>query len=858
LHESKADISKRREIDDQSNKVASYDEAVNDLLSNDDLMKDKEIEDDYSRNNDNNTITNIARIGVIRGIIGIITSRHSCFGDYGCFPRETRCFPLIFGIASFPQSPERQRITFIVFTKENQRSGYRISASISDTQVKAAPIQSKRKIVIMTHGYAGGFTESNWMGVTKNLILNKSPDHYTVIIVDWSRGAHIINYQRAKANTRVVGAVIASLMYKLKTFHNTEYESTHLIGHSLGAHVCAYAGQYLKKLTNGKKFGWITGLDPAGPCYKADSVSLNEQFTLMFTYISTSAYLYQVLFEVGSHAGKKTISPSITVTFAGIRRTELFQVNFQAVAAGQLASTLLSIPEKTANGGNPGRMETATIKLLLDPDNLKQLNITKIQVNYMSSITESVRKSQSSVLCPVTEDFVKDVQSKIGTQGVFLYKSKADVSERREMDDQSNKVASYDEAVNDLLGYDDLIKDKETEDYSITNDSIPITDIVARLSGLLGIITNQQSCFGDYGCFQRETNCFSFAFGVASFPQSPESQRITFLVFTKENQNTNGYRISASIPDSEVKAAPIQSKRKIILITHGYASGFTESNWMGAIKNLILNKSPDKYTVIIVDWANGAHITNYQRAKANTRVVGAVIAALMFKMKALHNTDYESTHLIGHSLGAHICGYAGQYLKKITGGEKFGWITGLDPAGPCFYGDSGLFTVVLIVRSDMKFNGNKDIVGDYDIYVNGGEEQKQCPMNIHINLLTIPNPAIRLKEQFSPIFTFFSTSAYLYQALFEVGSHAGRKKIDASMYVTFAGNRRTEAFQLKFDDVKTGDTVSTLLSIPEKTENGGNPGVMETATIELFFDPYDVKQVNITKIYVNYMSSITE
>jgi hypothetical protein len=73
--------------------------------------------------------------------------------------------------------------------------------------------------------------------------------------------------------------------------------------------------------------------------------------------------------------------------------------------------------------------------------------------------------------------------------------------------------------------------------------------------------------------------------------------------------------------------------------------------------------------VMVVDWSGGS-FDQYHQAVANTRVVGAVIAELI---KALHNTtqlDYSNVHFIGHSLGSHICGFAGERipgLGRITG-----------------------------------------------------------------------------------------------------------------------------------------------------------------------------------------------
>ena len=74
--------------------------------------------------------------------------------------------------------------------------------------------------------------------------------------------------------------------------------------------------------------------------------------------------------------------------------------------------------------------------------------------------------------------------------------------------------------------------------------------------------------------------------------------------------------------------------------------------------------------VIAVDWSKGADNINYFQAAANTRVVGAVIAKMM---EILHNQNgaaYSKMHVVGHSLGSHIGGYAGERvsgLGRITG-----------------------------------------------------------------------------------------------------------------------------------------------------------------------------------------------
>lgn len=72
----------------------------------------------------------------------------------------------------------------------------------------------------------------------------------------------------------------------------------------------------------------------------------------------------------------------------------------------------------------------------------------------------------------------------------------------------------------------------------------------------------------------------------------------------------------------------------------------------------------------MVDWFPGANHVHYLQAAANTRVVGAVTASLLDALRDTRGLRPADVHLVGHSLGAHICGYVGQRLKgigRITG-----------------------------------------------------------------------------------------------------------------------------------------------------------------------------------------------
>lgn len=94
-----------------------------------------------------------------------------------------------------------------------------------------------------------------------------------------------------------------------------------------------------------------------------------------------------------------------------------------------------------------------------------------------------------------------------------------------------------------------------------------------------------------------------------------------------------------------------------------------------------MNKFYLHFSFIRVDWAGGS-LPLYTQATANTRLVGLELAYLIQKLRDDHGLRTEDVHIIGHSLGAHTAGYAGERVPNI------GRITALDPAEPYFQGMS--------------------------------------------------------------------------------------------------------------------------------------------------------------------------
>ncbi|KAJ8305692.1 hypothetical protein KUTeg_016237, partial [Tegillarca granosa] len=217
-------------------------------------------------------------------------------------------------------------------------------------------------------------------------------------------------------------------------------------------------------------------------------------------------------------------------------------------------------------------------------------------------------------------------------------------------------------------------------------------------------------------------------------PDSPEQIQTDFLLYTRLNPATEQH---LSYDDSvTLNTSNFDSSKMTRFIIHGFTHN-GHRQWLANLVAALLKKEDSN--VIVVDWGHGAGIP-YGQATANTRVVGAEIAVLIQSMIS-QGASASNMHLIGHSLGAHIAGYAGERVAHI------GRITGLDPADPYFQGTD---TRVRLDPSDADFvdvihtdgssitslgMGAIQAMGHVDFYPNGGKDQPGCDAGA-VNKLT--------------------------------------------------------------------------------------------------------------------------
>ncbi|XP_076440985.1 pancreatic triacylglycerol lipase-like [Babylonia areolata] len=255
--------------------------------------------------------------------------------------------------------------------------------------------------------------------------------------------------------------------------------------------------------------------------------------------------------------------------------------------------------------------------------------------------------------------------------------------------------------------------------------------------GVVWCCSSTSHCYGDLGCFSNSAPFYSLYRPLSFFPQSPEVIHPSFNLFTRQAPST-GHALHAG-DVAGLQASTFQPARPTKFIVHGFIdNGGTD--WMAEMKDEFLKH--DDYNVVLVDWGSGS-LALYGQATANTRVVGAMIAQLIQFMQNVTSARPEDMHIIGHSLGSHVAGYAGERLTHL------GRITGLDPAEPYFQNtdivvrldpSDALFVDVIHTDGAPFYSTNMGLgmgvpCGHVDFFPNGGHDQPGCQDSAITHLL---------------------------------------------------------------------------------------------------------------------------
>lgn len=166
---------------------------------------------------------------------------------------------------------------------------------------------------------------------------------------------------------------------------------------------------------------------------------------------------------------------------------------------------------------------------------------------------------------------------------------------------------------------------------------------------------------------------------------------------------------------------------------HGWLGGMHNTQSFEIIDSHLMNGRMENYNIIIVDWSVMSMTWNYYLARLRTRKVGLKVAEFIDWLHTEGGLKFETTHVFGHSLGAHVAGFTGKQVAK----GKLKVIVGLDPAMPFFriqnprtrLADTDAEYVETIQTNGRKL-GFYHPIGKAAFYPNGGLNQPGCGKDI--------------------------------------------------------------------------------------------------------------------------------
>ncbi|XP_058793275.1 phospholipase A1-like [Phymastichus coffea] len=240
-------------------------------------------------------------------------------------------------------------------------------------------------------------------------------------------------------------------------------------------------------------------------------------------------------------------------------------------------------------------------------------------------------------------------------------------------------------------------------------------------------------------------NCFGLGRKLANWMDSflrnesngTEAMKVLFYSRTRSRPERKLIQCGQTF---SIEETDFDITKRTVFIVHGFFADADEQ-WVIDMEQALL--SWGDLNVFVVDWSDGASTWNYLKAAVNTKTVGDQIATFINQIiddviENVEASEWGPLHLIGHSLGAHICGYTSHELKLRGNQWPVYRITGLDPAQPCFrYSDLSL----RLDKSDAYFvdviHTNGRILrkmglglpyplGHVDFYPNGGRVQPGC------------------------------------------------------------------------------------------------------------------------------------
>lgn len=208
-------------------------------------------------------------------------------------------------------------------------------------------------------------------------------------------------------------------------------------------------------------------------------------------------------------------------------------------------------------------------------------------------------------------------------------------------------------------------------------------------------------------------------------PEKPENINVKFLLFLRQHPskvfevNHKDFWVSRKL------------RGKVTFFVNGFFSDYKSDKNSNQTVYGLLNTIEFDTDVILVDYFHGDVFRD--QAVANTRVIGAMIGQFVSDLRIV-----QKTVCIGFSIGAHICGFAGQWLLGHRD-QILPSCIGIDPSGPGYegcpndkklsIGDCGVISILhgSYFPTQGSIYGNQEKSGNCDFYVNYKLREPGCP-----------------------------------------------------------------------------------------------------------------------------------
>nr|CAD7413943.1 unnamed protein product [Timema cristinae] len=189
---------------------------------------------------------------------------------------------------------------------------------------------------------------------------------------------------------------------------------------------------------------------------------------------------------------------------------------------------------------------------------------------------------------------------------------------------------------------------------------------------------------------------------------------VKFYLYTQNNPST----ASVITVNDASSLGNFDSSHETKIVVHGWRSNALS---LDEIRSAYIS-SGEAVNVIMMDWSTGASNLVYEVCRENVVPAGEYLATLI-NFLASQGMNTASVHIMGHSLGAHIAGVAGNRQTSGTVGK----VTGMDPAAPGYINvpaenhlNSDDASFVEVIHTCAGLLGWVDPLGHADFYPNGG------------------------------------------------------------------------------------------------------------------------------------------